>query len=192
MHDNVIAFPAQAEGRAPATATKQTIGASIARLVSPDRKRRGEYIMRRVDEAAHLDALAGGVSSNIGLNEDLRERRKDAWRRAGAKVRFLRAKLDMNDAAGAAHQGLAFAADTPVLDVVDRLALVEDWRRAVLEQLLTPAPTAADLDWKRRRAAALNPYDWVSATPKQVEKALAEDETFLRSFPARHCRRRPK
>ncbi|WP_050626707.1 hypothetical protein [Bradyrhizobium viridifuturi] len=32
MHDNVIAFPAQAEGRAPATATKQTIGASIARL----------------------------------------------------------------------------------------------------------------------------------------------------------------
>lgn len=188
MHDNVITFPTAAVPHAapPAAATRQTTGASIVRLSSPDRERRGREIMQCVSEAQHLAALAGGVSADISLNEKLREFRKVAWRRAGAKVRFLRASLDMNDAAnGAREYRLAISCDTLVLDEVERFNLVERWRRAVLEQLLTPAPTAGDLDWKRRRAAALGEYDWVGATPKQVEKALADDETFLRSFPAR-------
>ncbi|MET4490677.1 hypothetical protein [Bradyrhizobium sp. LA7.1] len=183
QHDsNIIAFPAPAAARATATATNP----SIVRLSSPDRERRGQEIMQRVNEAQHLAALAGGVSADISLNENLRELRKEAWRRAGAKVRFLRALLEMYEAASGAQQyGLSVARDAPVLDEVERFSLVENWRRAVLEQLLTPAPTVGDLDWKRRRAASLNPYDWVGATPKQVEKALAKDETFLRSFPAR-------
>lgn len=191
MHDNIIAFPAPAATCEASAAIRQKIGASIVRLPSPDRERRGREIQQRVDEAMHLAALAGGVSADMSLNENLRELRKEAWMRAGAKVRFLRARLDLNGAAGAAQKyGLSVAREAAVLDEVERFKLVEIWRSAVLEQLLTPAPTAGDLDWKRRRAAALGPYDWVGATtPERVEKAIAEDEAFLRSFPARSKRR---
>lgn len=191
--DNVIAFPkASATRSAPAASTRPTSDVSIARLSSPDRERRGREIMRRISEAQHLAALAGGISADISLNENLRDLRKEPWQRAAAKVRFLRAMLDMNDAAsGARRHELAVARDAPVLDEVERFNLVENWRGAVLEHLLTPAPRVGDLDWKRRRAAALGPYDYVGATPEQVEKAIAEDETFLRSFPARHSPNRP-
>lgn len=195
---NVIAFPAAETRAAPAAATREASGASIVRLSSPDRERRGQEIMQRANEAVHLAALAGGVSADIALNENLRDLRKEPWRRADAKVRFLRALLEMHDAASGAQQHrLAVARDAPVLDEVERFNLVENWRGAVLEHLLTPAPTAGDLDWKRRRAAALGPYDWVGATtPERVEKAIAADEAFLRAFPARSpvrakCARRP-
>lgn len=191
--DNVIVFPKAAATRAArAASTRPTSDASIVRLSSPDRERRGREIMQRISEAERLAALAGGVSSDIALNENLRDLRKEPWRRADAKVRFLNAMLEMYDAAGGAQRhGLALARDATVLDEVERFNLVENCRRAVLELLLTPAPTVGDLAWKRRKATSLNPYDWVGATPKQVEKALAADETFLRSFPARHSPNRP-
>lgn len=191
---NVVTFPGPAAPRAAAAAAAgQASGASIVRLASPDRERRGRELMARATEAQHLATLAGGVSADIALNENLRDLRKEPWRRADAKVRFLNAMLEMYDAAGGAQRhGLALARDTTVLDEVERFNLVENCRRALLEQLLTPAPTVGDLAWKRRKAASLNPYDWVGATPRQVEKALAADETFLRSFPARHSPNRPK
>jgi hypothetical protein len=192
QHDsNVIAFPA-ATRAATAAATRQASVASIGRLSSPDRERRGREIMQRVSEAEHLAALAGGVSSDISLNESLRDLRKEPWRRAEANVRFLRALLELNDATSGAQQyGVAAAAKTSVLNEVERFNLVEQCRRALIEQLLTPAPRVGDLAWKRRKVASLNPYDWVGATPGRVGKALAMDETFLRSFPARHSPNRP-
>ena len=192
MHDNIIAFPPPAATCAASAASRQKIGASIVRLPSPDRERRGREIQQRVDEAMHLAALAGGVSSDISLNEKLRDLRKEPWRRADAKVRFLNATLELYDAAGGAQRhGLALARDATVLDEVERFNLVENCRRALLEHLLTPAPTVGDLTWKRRKAASLTPYDWVGATPEEVGRALASDETFLRSFPARHSPNRP-
>lgn len=190
---NIIAFPAPAATRsAPTAATTTAFVAGVTRLPSPDRERLGREIMRRVDEAQHLAALAGGVSADISLNEHLRDLRKEPWRRAEAKAKFLDALLDVHDAARYAHDlGLACVSDISVQAEDERWRLVQSCRQARIEQLLTPAPTVGDLTWKRRKAASLSPYDWVGATPEQVEKALAADETFLRSFPARHSPNRP-
>lgn len=193
-HDsNIIAFPAPAATRAATAATtRSAAAAAVVRLSPTDRERRGRELMQRVDEAQHLATLAGGVSTDISLNEKLRDLRKEPWGRADAKVRFLNAMRELHDAAGSAQRhGLALARDATVLDEVERFDLVEKCRRALIEQLLTPAPSVADLAWKRRKVGSLNEFDWVGATPKQVEKALAADETFLRSFPARHSPNRP-
>lgn len=194
QHDsNVIAFPAPA--RAPAAAaTRQTADIpSVVRFSSPEVARRGQAIMRRISEAEQLAALAGGVSADIALNEKLRDLRKDAWRRSATKVRFLRSQITLFDETKYAQQiGIAEARGFPIVDEVERFRLVENWRSALIDHLLTPAPTVADLAWKRQKAASLSPYDWVGATPEQVEKAVASDETFLRSFPARHSPNRPK
>jgi hypothetical protein len=196
MHDNVIAFPAPAAITSPATsAGRQPTGPSIVRLPSsPDRQRQGQSLMARATERQHLAALAGGVSADISLNEELRERRREPWNRAEAMVRFRRAELDMYQANYFAHQwGLSVASALP--DDHDhgasRLRLVDAWRHALIEQLLTPAPRVADLTWKRRTVASMTEFAWVGATPQQVEKVIAADEEFLRSFPARHSPNRP-
>lgn len=199
MHDNVIAFPSAAAARAATTgatrtgATRQASDASIVRFSSPDVARQSQATMQRISEAEHLASLAGGISSDVALNELLRERRKDAWRRADAKVCFLCSQLDLFAATKHAQRhGLVAARGLPVPDEGERFNLVENCRRALLEQILTPAPTVADLAWKRRKVASLNPYDWVGATLEQVEEVLDRDETFLRSFPTRRSPNRPK
>jgi hypothetical protein len=195
MYDNVIAFPTPTAITSPAaTAGRQPAGPSIVRLPSsPDRQRQGQNLMARATERQYLAALAGGVSADISLNEQLREHRCEPWRRAEAKARFLHALLKMQDAARHAHRfGLACVGDMPIQDYDERSQLVESWRQARIEQLLTPAPRVAELAWKRRTVASMRDFDFVGATPEQVEKAITADETFLRSFPARCSPNRPQ
>lgn len=198
MHDdNVIMFhPSTKAARAtgsPIEAASES-HAAIVRFSSPEKLRRGQEIMRRVDEKRHMAALARGVSTDISLNERLRRDRDGAWDRADAKVELLRAQLKYYRAVDRAQgKGLPDARGLPVLDFAGDLRLLESYRMAVLDQILTPAPRVADLTWKRRKVAALNPYDWVGfVTPARVEKMLAKDEAFFKAFPARCSPNRPK
>lgn len=61
---------------------------------------------------------------------------------------------------------------------IDEVALVLAWREAIVRQLLTPAPRAADLIWKR---AALKAGQWeYTATPRnQIEQAIVADVAWL-------------
>jgi hypothetical protein len=200
MHDNVITLcPPSSKGAArPAGsavhAATERHAATIVRFSSPEKLRRGQEIMRSISEKQHMAALGGGVSADISLNESLRRGRDIAWDRADASVRFLRAQLEYyRTVASGQKYGVPDARGLPTLDAAADFQLVESYRTAVLEQLLTPAPKVAALIWKRRKVAALGPYDWVEGvTTARVEKAIADDEAFLRAFPARHSPNRPK
>lgn len=166
--------------------------AAIVRLTSPEKHRRAQEL-RRISEKQHMAPLGGGVSTDISLNESLRRGRDGAWDRADVKVQFLRAQLEYCRAVATAQKyGLPEARGLLTLDHAADLQLVESWRMAVMEKILTPAPKVAALTWKRRKVAALNAYDWVGGVkPARVEKMLAEDEAFLKAFPARHSPNRP-
>jgi hypothetical protein len=195
MHDNVITFPPSSEAtRGAGSAAASESPAAIVRFSSPEKLRRAEKIMRSISEKQRMAALVGGVSADISLNESLRRDRAGAWSRAEAKVQFLLAQLEYYRAVEHAQKyEVPDARGLLTLDAAADFQLVESWRLAVMEHILTPAPKVSALTWKRRKVAGLGPFDWVGgATPARVEKALAEDEAFLKAFPARHSPNRPK
>jgi hypothetical protein len=57
--------------------------------------------------------------------------------------------------------------------------------KALTAQLLAPAPDAASVLWKRRTVEGMNGRDLVGATLQQIEKAIADDEAFLKFHPSR-------
>lgn len=195
--DNVVTFtpPTTRATRATASAIEPASEshAAIVRFTSPEKLRRGQETMRRISEKQHIAPLGGGVSTDISLNESLRRGRDDAWGRADAKVGFLRAQLEYYRAVASAQRyGLPDARGLPTLDADADFQLLESWRLAVMEMILTPAPKVAALTWKRRKVASLNQHDWVGGVePARVEEMLAEDEAFLKAFPARHSPNRP-
>jgi hypothetical protein len=195
--DNVVTFtpaPARAPRAAASAMPASESHAAIVRFTSPEKLRRGQEVMSRISEKQHIAALAGGVSTDISLNESLRRDRDRAWDRADAKVGFLRAQLEYHRAVSIAQKyGVPDARGLPTLDAAADFQLVESGRMAVIEQILTPAPKVAALMWKRRKVASLNQYDWVAGVqPVRVEKAIVEDEAFFKAFPARHSPNRPR
>jgi hypothetical protein len=64
--------------------------------------------------------------------------------------------------------------------------IVDTWRAALGNQLLTPAPDMASVNWKRRQLRET----YCSAKNEElVEKAIADDIAFL---DAHSTRRRPR
>lgn len=135
---------------------------------------------------------AGFVSSDISLNERLRNERHAGWRAARAKAEIWRARMEMHDKIMIAQKyRLPEVRGVPPHDNGDRLPLVAAWRAAQMAQILTPAPDAKSVIWKRRVVEGLNPWDWIGVKPERVERAIADDEAFLKAYPTRHCRHRP-
>src|SRR5271156_7234782 len=69
----------------------------------------------------------------------------------------------------------------------DRWENVNRWREALMRQLLTPAPDAGSIEWKRRTFAS-EQHVYTDTKPERIERAIADDVAFL----AAHPTRRPK
>jgi hypothetical protein len=195
----INANPLGSLSTAESCSEKRTIAAQIEQKINAEFSTRmtpglTDVTRARRKVASQMAALNDcSISTDIGMNERLRKERGSAWGAARVKVKFLLAQLDMRDATLAAqHCNLPEALTWPRVDPVDRLPMVENWRKARMVQLLTPAPDAKCLRWKRHVVERMFPFDWVGVNPEQVEKAIADDEAFLKAHPTRHCRHRPK
>ena len=132
--------------------------------------------------------------STIARNKRLREARRDASWDAEAATRYYRAALDFHVAVSVAQcrgspEGnpggpLRPENGSPECRESARLGMVANWREALVRQLLTPAPDAAAVSWKR---AALVAGKWrhTDTTGEQIEQAIAEDVAFLAAHPVR-------
>ena len=68
-----------------------------------------------------------------------------------------------------------------------RWAFVNKYREALGEQLLTPAPNVASVNWKRQQLSKpCIPY--IGVEKELVEKAIADDIAFLDAHPTRNSR----
>jgi hypothetical protein len=65
----------------------------------------------------------------------------------------------------------------------NRHELVDIWRAAVVKLILTPAPDALAVDWKRKRLRENNDYTGIKS--ERIERAIDEDVAFLAAHPFR-------
>jgi hypothetical protein len=90
----------------------------------------------------------------------------------------------------AQSHGLPEGNNHPPHNPDERWTLLANWRQAIAQQLLTPAPDTAAVAWKR---AALARNDYVigrNIEKARVERAIADDLAFLAAHPVRQSNRR--
>jgi hypothetical protein len=116
-------------------------------------------------------------------NAALRKERAERWDRAETATRYWHAKLDYDYICMAASRhGLI-----PPCPVENRTQNIENWRSAQVAQLLTPAPTAAAIAWKRQ-AFASGQYLYTDVKAEQIERAIELDAAWLAAHPMRRKR----
>jgi hypothetical protein len=119
-------------------------------------------------------------------NGRLRLDRRKVWRRAEAVTRYWRLRLEFEEAVSwAQREGLPEGRSHPDVDPDYRMPMVDRYRKALVEQLLTPAWDVASLTWKRSVLARRNEYDYASVKKERIERAIADDLAWLAAHPTR-------
>ena len=62
--------------------------------------------------------------------------------------------------------------------------MVAKYREAIMAQLLTPAPTMREIEWKRATFKACD-HEYTDIKPERIERAIAEDVAWLAAHPTR-------
>ncbi len=167
---------------------------AVARFAKHYGVKLDDLFCREFDTALASDR----VLSETGRNEQLRQARSNVWRRVEAKLDYCRAWRDLHFRIGVAHgRGVLGQIYCPtslqrmhdfdqpwVLDN-ELLGFVMNAER---ELLLTPAPTVAALDWKRKRAKHVWHRLKDGSVENEIAQAIALDEKWLDDHPARQCR----
>ena len=108
-------------------------------------------VQRAQDEAkvAQLTTFPQGLTIT-GRNMRLRLERKKAWRAADRLTKWWRARVDWLFALEIAQMDDVGDAKTYASVVHgERFVLLDLWRAALVSQILTPAPNAGAVAWKR-------------------------------------------
>ena len=123
---------------------KSTISAAASGLPfsSPGPRREPDY---ETFVAAVLEPLPEQELKNSEYNALLRQDRREAWNRAKAVTSFCRAEEDFYCAKRYFHMWIDGNLDLANLAEQLRLVALEKWRRAVANQILTPASHRADV-----------------------------------------------
>jgi hypothetical protein len=163
MSAEVIPFSAAARARKQAASRALTLG------------------QRRREGKSELPPPATETAKNSRIRAD----RRDDWRHACRVSDYWRARLKWNQALGTAqHWEIANSLSLPPAQDENRFNLVDIWREAVARQLLTPAPDAKEVAWKRAMLAG-NEFKHLPTKAERVEQMIAEDVAFLAAHPTR-------
>ncbi|MEH2570244.1 hypothetical protein [Bradyrhizobium sp. AZCC 2289] len=169
---NIIAFPGSSPKRPIAMAA-------------------GTSRMSRVELDQEPEIPARDEAETITLrNRNLRDARKDAWRQAEVIREYWRARLDMERAiADVQNHDLPEGNYHPRHDDPNEdLRLLANWRQALARQLLTPAPYASAVAWKRA-ALKSGQHEYTDVKTERIERVIAADVAWLAAHPVRHDNR---
>jgi hypothetical protein len=131
---------------------------------------------------------AAGTLTTTAKNARLRLARREAWWKAEALTNYWRAQLDfMNAVLIAKGHGLTEVSRAHAeISEKARCSNVGIYRQALGKQLLTPAPDAASVNWKRKH---LSEITYIGLKKGLLEKAIADDIAFLDAHPTRKLRK---
>jgi hypothetical protein len=125
------------------------------------------------------------IVSATGVNFRLRQQRRDKWREADALRKYWHASMEMNGAISSVQShGLPEGNLHPQYEPDQCWALIAKYRAAIMQQLLTPAPTSAEVNWKRT-AFKHGDHEYTDVKPERIERAIADDVEFLKTHPTR-------
>jgi hypothetical protein len=124
-------------------------------------------------------------ATETAKNSRIRTERREAWwlARMTADYWDVRCKW-RHELATAQRYGIGDSASFPPPVSAGPFEDVDLWREAVAKQLLTPAPTLADVAWKRAKIKS-DDFEWLPITLARAEQAIADDVAFLAAHPTR-------
>jgi hypothetical protein len=144
-----------------------------------------ESYARALDASPKPPREQAPPATKTARNFRLREQRKESWRAADAATRYWRARIEFEHAVSIAQdRDIPEGRLHPDVSLKD-LRLVDQWRAALVKQLLTPAPDLMSITWKKA-ALAQGQYRYVGVSDQRIERAIAEDLAFLAAHPTRH------
>jgi hypothetical protein len=118
-------------------------------------------------------------------NQRLRRQRHVNWRKADALREYWRASFEMSGAISRVQSHNMPEGDLhPQRNPQDHWTILAKYRAAIMQQLLTPASTAAEVTWKRAAFKA-GQHRYTDVKPERIERAIADDVEFLRTHPTR-------
>ncbi|MCZ7463531.1 hypothetical protein [Rhizobium rhizogenes] len=152
--------------------TKSTTSLSAARRITLD------AFMSKV-----LEPVTDAELVDTQYNSLVRRTRSKAWNAAKRKTEYYDAL-----ARAALHLGFNKGKDPNGFPVAlpSRESLVDLYRQALADQLLTPAFQKLDIEWKKRQLMKLK--RWVPVRPEDVAASIQADEDFLARHPVKRER----
>jgi hypothetical protein len=124
-------------------------------------------------------------ATETAKNFRIRTKRRDAWWLADRTADYWHARFKWDQALDTAQKyGIGDSGSFPPRAPASPFEAVNTWREAVAKQLLTPAPTLADVAWKRAKIKS-DEFKRLPITLARAEQAIADDLAFLAAHPTR-------
>jgi hypothetical protein len=124
-------------------------------------------------------------ATETAKNARIRTERRDAWWLADRTADYWHAHFKWDQELDTAQKyGIGDSRSFPPRAPASPFEAVGTWREAVAKQLLTPAPTLADVAWKRAKIKS-DEFNRLPITLARAEKAIADDLAFLAAHPTR-------
>ena len=140
---------------------------------------------QRVKREARAREIGAVELTETAKNSRLRDARKTAWNHACHTTDYWRARMKWHGALSwAQNYGIGDSGSFPPADDGGRYSFVDEWRAALVKQLLTPAPDVSAVIWKRTQLAG-EQYAYVGVKRERIERAIADDVAFLEAHPTR-------
>jgi hypothetical protein len=118
-------------------------------------------------------------------NHRMRQSRRDAWWAADRLTDYWRARFKWQYALEVAQQyGVADSASLPSAKDENRFGLVDRWRDAIVQQILTPAPDQGHVNWKRAQLRS-GEHAYTKVKPERLQQAIDADVEWLAAHPSR-------
>jgi hypothetical protein len=141
-------------------------------------------------ELISLNCRKLSLPSDTAGNKRLRSNRRDVWREADAVMEYWHAAMKMDTAVSRVQNFGTPEGDLhPVRDPKDYWTLIAKYREVWARLMLTPAPTAREITWKRAQLKAEN-HKYTGLKVETIECAIADDVEFLKAHPMRQSRKR--
>jgi hypothetical protein len=158
--------------RTRAASDKQTPATGDRMLTQRQRRREGK---------PELPPPATETAKNFRI----RTERRDAWWLADRTADYWHAHFKWDQELDTAQKyGIGDSGSFPPRATASPFEAVNTWREAVAKQLLTPAPTLADVAWKRAKIKS-DEFKRLPITLARAEQAIADDLAFLAAHPTR-------
>jgi hypothetical protein len=126
-------------------------------------------------------------ATETAKNARIRTERRDAWWLAERAADYWHARWKWHDELETAQRyGIGDSESFPPPAPASPLEAVDKWREAVAKQLLTPAPTLADVAWKRAKIKS-DEFNQLPISLARAEKAIADDLALLAAHPTRRA-----
>lgn len=140
-------------------------------------------------DARRQRRLQSESQTETGKNAKLRLQRREAWWQSERRVEYWKVCMKMHSAIRSAQlAGLPEGGNHQRVEDWHWHPIIDSYRKAIAELLLTPASTLLNVAWKQKALAA-EEHKYTDLSSERVEAAIARDLKFFEDHPTRRKRK---